>query len=55
MLEILLKHRKKLIALKKENETYVILNNFEMQKKYFKAKKLLKKTEKAIFKILENE
>jgi len=51
----LLKQRTDYKAIEKENESYVITNDFEMQKKYFIAKKLRKKTEKAIFKILEDE
>jgi len=50
-----MQYRKDLKAIEKENESYVITNDFEMQQKYFIAKKLRKKTEKAIFKILEDE
>jgi len=51
----LLQYRKDLKVIEKENESYVITNDFEMQKKYFIAKKLRKKTEKEIFKILEDD
>lgn len=50
----LLQYRKDLKTIQKENETYVITNDFDAQQKYFIAKKLRKKTEKAIFKILED-
>lgn len=51
----LLQQRKDYKAIEKENESYVITNDFDMQEKYFIAKKLRKKTEKQIFKILEDE
>lgn len=54
-LKHLLQQRKDYKLIEKENESYVITNDFDMQEKYFIAKKLRKKTEKQIFKILEDD
>lgn len=54
-LKQLVEKRKELKAVEKETENYVLLDDFSMQHRYYKAHKLRKKTEKAIFKILEND
>lgn len=54
-LKELLQRRLELKAVLIETKTSFFLNDLEGQHRHYTAKKLLKKTEKAIFKILEDE
>jgi len=55
ILNELLQRRLELKAVERETKTSFFLNDTEGQYRYYQAKKLRKQTEKAIFKILQNE